>query len=210
MEVDMSRVIVLLAFVVMSASTCSGTANDVKDQPQATGSGVANPKAPKPSKRKPELPKKLFEGKVVLLEEAFKRRDIAAFDEMKKQAVLETTDGRLIPIIADWRGRAFFQDKRLRNRRVQLVGFQPEGMPYLKVLIIYTFDKKQTRQYTDYWCDICSIPTYEIKPCDCCQMPIRLRYQPQELPDYLKKRIPQKTKSKSVKETAKPRTIPNK
>jgi len=27
---------------------------------------------------------------------------------------------------------------------------------------------------------------YEIKPCDCCQDPIRIRYQKQALPDYIK------------------------
>ena len=46
---------------------------------------------------------------------------------------------------------------------------------------VYTFDDKGRRHYTDYWCDICSIPMYEIKPCDCCQEEIRLRSEPQEL-----------------------------
>ena len=52
--------------------------------------------------------------------------------------------------------------------------------------MVFTFDDKGVRQYTDYWCDICSIPMYEIKPCDCCQGEIRLRFQPQELPDFVR------------------------
>jgi hypothetical protein len=127
----------------------------------------------------------VFSGKVVLLQEALKRRGIKAFNEMKGQVALETTTGELIPIISDWRGRAFFQDKRLRDRKVDLVGYRRPGLPYLQVLMVFTYDKKGVRQYTDYWCDICSIPMYEAKPCDCCQDDTRLRFQPRGLPDYL-------------------------
>ena len=110
---------------------------------------------------------------------------VDAFNEFEKQVVLEMPSGELIPIVPNWRGRAFYQDKRLRNRKVELVGRQRKGIPYLQVLTIFTFDKQGVRQYTDYWCDLCSIPMYEIKPCDCCQDQIRIRFQPRELPDYL-------------------------
>jgi hypothetical protein len=136
----------------------------------------------KPESASAERGKKLYSGKVVDAQAALKKRGIKAFDELKGQVVLETTDGRLLPIIPDWRGRAFFQDERLRNRPVDLIGFQKPGVPYLQVLVVYTFDEQGIREYTDYWCDICSIPMYEIKPCDCCQGDIRLRFQPQELP----------------------------
>ncbi|MGE0378990.1 MAG: hypothetical protein AB7Q45_26615 [Planctomycetaceae bacterium] len=129
--------------------------------------------------------RELFTGRVVLLEEALKRRGLHVAAEMAGQAVLETEHGELVPLLADWRGRAFFQDERLRNREVELVGSRRPGMPYLNVLMVYTFDKDGTRQYTDYWCDICSIPMYEIQPCDCCQGDIRLRFQPQNLPEEL-------------------------
>jgi len=127
-------------------------------------------------------PKKLFKGKVVKAHEALKRRGVKAYpEELKDQVVLETKD-ELIPILPDWRGRAFYQDERLRDREVELIGFRRAGLPYLNVLSVYTFDSKGRRQYTDYWCDICSIPMYELKPCDCCQEEIRLRFEPQELP----------------------------
>ena len=54
------------------------------------------------------------------------------------------------------------------------------------MLMVFTFDKRGIRQYTDYWCEICSIPMYEIKPCDCCQAEIDLRFQPRDLPLYLR------------------------
>lgn len=129
--------------------------------------------------------KKLFRGRVVLLRDALQQRGIASTEEFKGQVVLETPEGKLIPIVPDWRGRAFYQDERLRHRKVELVGHRQEGVPYLQVLMIFTFDEQGQRQYTDYWCDICSIPMYEIKPCDCCQGDIRLRYQHRNLPDYL-------------------------
>lgn len=133
-----------------------------------------------------ETKKELFSGKVVLLQEALKRRGVKAFDEFKAQAVLETDAGELIPIVPDWRGRAFFQDERLRDRQVDLVATRQKAAPYLQVLMIFVFDEKGIRHYMDYWCDVCSIPMYEIKPCDCCQADIRLRLQRQELPSFVK------------------------
>lgn len=155
----------------------------------AVASAFAAEPAAKAKTRTP-LKQQLFSGKVVLLQEALKKRGIKSFDEMKGQVALETTAGELIPIISDWRGRAFFQDKRLRDRKVDLVGYRRKAVPYLQVLMVFTYDKKGVRQYTDYWCDVCSIPMYEIKPCDCCQDDIRLRFQPKSLPDYLDKMPP--------------------
>ncbi|MDZ4686519.1 MAG: hypothetical protein SH850_15730 [Planctomycetaceae bacterium] len=136
----------------------------------------------------PSPPKKLYRGKVVPISDVLKQRDVKAYpEELKGQVALETADGELLPILPDWRGRAFYQDERLRKRDVELIGFRRPSLPYLQVLTIYTFDDKGQRQYTDYWCDICAIPMYEIKPCDCCQQDIRLRFTPQELPADLAK-----------------------
>lgn len=139
------------------------------------------------AKNKDDSAKELFSGKVVILQDALKRRGVKSFDEFKTQVALETDSGELIPIVPDWRGRAFYQDERLRDRRVDLVGTRRKAAPYLQVLMIFVFDDAGTRQYMDYWCDICSIPMYEIKPCDCCQADVRFRTQPQELPSFVKK-----------------------
>ena len=156
------------------------------DKPDSTTTSSANDKVT--AKDKDETPKELFSGKVALLQETLKRRGVKAADEFKAQAVLETDSGELIPIVPDWRGRAFFQDERLRDRKVDLVGSRQKAAPYLQVQMVFVFDDKGTRQYMDYWCDICSIAMYELKPCDCCQEEIRLRFQPQELPKFVKKK----------------------
>ena len=144
--------------------------------------------------RKLEKPvKKLFRGKVHLLKDVLDQLGIESRPEAAKQVVLVTDENRMFPLLSDWRGRAFYQDKKLRDRTVELVCQQYKDIPYLQVLMIYTFNKQGERQYTDYWCDICAIPMYEIKPCDCCQGPIELRFQVQDLPSFVKKSLKQKS-----------------
>jgi hypothetical protein len=158
------------------------------------------PAAPQPGPTpEKDVAKELFSGRVVFLPEALARRGIKCSDEMRGQVVLETPTGEIWPIVADARGRAFFQDERLRNRPVDLIARHHPGVPYLQVLVVYTFDEKGVRQFTDYWCDICSIPMYELKDCDCCQGPIRLRFQPQELPSFLKPPAQEKKPSPATK-----------
>ena len=155
-------------------------------------------KTVRPQQPPTSIKKQLFSGQVVMLREALKRKGVQSTTEFDKLVVLETHDGELIPIVPDWRGRAFYQDKRLRKRPVQLVGYRRKGIPYLQVLMIFTLDHNKTpnprpgkrqakpiRHYFDYWCDICSIPMYEIKRCECCQGPIRMRYQQKGLPSYI-------------------------
>lgn len=181
----------LLAVVLIGCGLfCAAVAQDAKsDKVPAEGAAESNAASPEKSGDKADtdadVPRRLYRGKVVLAQEALKKRGVKVADEMKSQAVLETLDGDLIPIAADWRGRAFFQDKRLRDRRVDLVGYQRPGIPWLQVLIVYVVNEKGEREVMDYWCDICAIPMYEIKDCECCQGPIRLRLLPGKLPNYL-------------------------
>ena len=177
------RFLIALLFTA-GAAVCPPLAPAEEENP-------ANGAATKPDAEPASQPddgsnKELFRGQVVMLRDALAGRGIASRSELDGQVVLETPDGELIPLVPDWRGRAFFQDERLRNRKVELVGSRKPGVPYLQVLMIFTFDEEGRRQYTDYWCDICSIPMYEIKPCDCCQGDVRLRFQPGDLPDYVK------------------------
>jgi hypothetical protein len=168
----------LIALGLLAAALSLGHAAD--DPPPA---GDGKPSAAKTSPDSP--PPELFAGKVVYLKDALERRQIETADETAQHVVLETESGELIPILADWRGRAFYQDQRLRDRRVELIGFRHPGVPYLSVLSIYGFDDQGQRNYMDYWCDICGIAMYEIQDCECCQGPIELRFQRQELPDYI-------------------------
>jgi len=174
-----------LALCWLSVSPCaqSGAGDQAPSKPAPESSAETKDV---PSEKSAEPAKELVSGKVVFLLEALKRRGIKATSEMEGQVVLETATGELWPLISDWRGRAFFQDEHLRNRPVDLVVRRHKGVPYLQILMVFTFNEQGERQYTDYWCDICSIPMYEIKDCDCCRGPIRLRFQKQDLPSYLK------------------------
>ena len=157
------------------------------------GSGLLSAAPPTPSVTTPasvhdETPtpavkKLLYRGQVVRMHDGLQQLGVKSYpEELREQVALLTPEKTLLPILPDWRGRAFYQDERLRGRSVELVGYQRPGVPYLQVLAIYAFDSDKKRQFVDYWCDICSIPMYEIKPCDCCQQDIRLRFQPQDLP----------------------------
>lgn len=167
------------------------------DEPKDAAKPQSSAKKSEPSTIEPEATgkdasddsfKEVVSGKVVMLADALKRRGIKNYpEESKGQVVLETEAGELIPIVSDWRGRAFYQDERLRDREVDLVVRRRPGVPWVQVLSIYTFDEQKVRNITDYWCDICAIPMYEIKECDCCQGPIRLRFRPQELPTDIPK-----------------------
>jgi hypothetical protein len=176
----------VLATSVQAAET-KATSNKETKQPAARPDAVAASKSKDATADRSS--QELFRGKVVLVREALTRRKIEAREEFDKLVALETDSGELIPIVPDWRGRAFYQDEHLRNRRVELVGKRAKGVPYLQVLMVFTFDEHGVRQYTDYYCDTCGFAIYEIKPCECCQGPVHLRFQPRDLPDYIKARI---------------------
>lgn len=88
--------------------------------------------------------------------------------------VLETPDGLLYPVIEDIRGRAFRADKRLRGKQLDLLVRQHEGSPMVQVVRVLEIDKTGTYEL-DYWCEICAIAMFELKVCDCCQGPVKLR-----------------------------------
>lgn len=173
------RFALIAALLIATALTIGRAADDPPPETPGTSPAAASlPASPPPE---------LFVGKVVLLKDALERRKIETAEETAVHVVLETDAGDLIPILADWRGRALYQDGRLRDRDVELIGFRHPGVPYLSVLSIYAFDDQGERSYTDYWCDICGIAMYEIQDCECCQGPIELRLQRQDLPEYIKR-----------------------
>ncbi len=115
-------------------------------------------------------------GKVVYLAEALERRfGVQSVPEAKdRMLALESADGALYPIVEDIRGRSFRIDKRLRGIDVELYVRQYDKSPMIQVIRVYA-QKKDGKFELDYWCDICAIAMFELKPCDCCQGPIELR-----------------------------------
>ncbi len=127
----------------------------------------------------PEKPKQeniVEQGRVVWLGEALARRyGINSVPEAEKRILaLETDDGRLLPLVEDVRGRAFRRDARLRAMKVELLARRFEHTPLLQIIRVVELQNGK-RYEIDYWCDICAIAMYELKPCDCCQGPIELR-----------------------------------
>ncbi len=129
----------------------------------------------------PQQPTKKFEvltlrGRVVWLAEAMARRHgVKTVPEAAKRVLaLETPDGKLFPLAEDIRGRGFRRDERLRKVDVELLVRRYRGAPVIQVIRAFELTKKGKFEL-DYWCEICSIAMFELKPCDCCQGEIELR-----------------------------------
>ncbi len=91
---------------------------------------------------------------------------------------LETQDGELIPIVEDSRGVAFRKDERLRRLNdIELLVRRYRGSPMVQIVRMYSWENDK-RYELDYWCEICAIALFDLRPCDCCQGPIELRRRP--------------------------------
>ncbi len=119
------------------------------------------------------------QGRVAFLGDVLQRRfGVQTVREARERVlVLETTDGKLMPIVEDLRGRSFRKDPRLREMDVQLDARQYDGSQLLQVLRICEI-KEERKFEVDYWCDVCAIVMFEDGPCDCCQDHNRLRKRP--------------------------------
>ena len=137
----------------------------------AAGNAVRGDKSAEPPEKRETV-----RGRVVWLAEAMKRLHGVATDDDAAHAViaLETAEKRLIPLLKDARGRGFHLDPRLLKFDYELELKRFPGVPMAQVIRVCTL-KNGKRYELDYWCDICAIPMYELKECECCQGPIRLR-----------------------------------
>jgi len=115
-------------------------------------------------------------GKIAWLSEALARRHGVRLDAdaAESQTVLETAAGELIPLMKEDRGRGFWKDARLRGREVELFVRRYEGAPHVQVLRVFSLQSGKKYEI-DYWCDVCAIQMFELKACECCQGPTRLR-----------------------------------
>lgn len=115
-------------------------------------------------------------GRVVYLAEALERlHGVKALPESRTNTLaLESPDGTLVPLVEDKIGHSFRLDERLLGKPLELLVRQFPGSPAVQVIRIHTLEGEK-KFLVDYWCDICSIPMYELKPCDCCQGDVRLR-----------------------------------
>ena len=128
---------------------------------------------------KPAYTTRVLRGRVVWLAAALARRfNIVQVPEAaRKSLAIETRDGSLIPLAEDVRGRGFRRDKRLRAMNLELMVRIYDRSPVAQIVRVYSVEKKGKFE-VDYWCDICAIAMYELKPCECCQADIELRKRP--------------------------------
>jgi hypothetical protein len=115
-------------------------------------------------------------GRVVWLGDALKRQfGISMVPEaIERSLALQTTDGHVLPLLEDLRGRSFRTDERLREKPVELLVRRYERHPLLQVIRVYEVEGDQLFE-VDYWCDVCSIVMFEQGVCACCQDDNRLR-----------------------------------
>lgn len=115
-------------------------------------------------------------GRVVYTAEAMNRLHGARSvpEAAERQLALQTTAGRLHPLLEDVRGRAFRVDERLRRMNVELLVRRYEGSPIVQVMNVYEI-APDGKFEIDYWCEICAIAMFELKTCECCQGEIELR-----------------------------------
>lgn len=160
--------------------TCAtGLAVAVRAEPPAPKADPG-PKAP-PGKAKEKVPPlETFvdvapRGKVFPLSEVLARRfEIESDAEAAQTLVLETAGGELYTLVKERRSRGFWNDASLRGIEVELPGRLFKKTSVLQVIRVYTFKDGKKYEF-DYWCDICAIPMYEPKECECCQGPTRSR-----------------------------------
>ena len=134
------------------------------------------PPPQKPSATKDTYTSATLRGRVVWMADAMARRHgVKVVAEARDRVLaLETADGQLLPILEDVRGRAFREDTRLMGIDLELLVRQHRGSPMLQVIGVSAIEKGDKFEI-DYWCEVCSIAMYELKPCECCQGETELR-----------------------------------
>lgn len=161
----------------------SQTQSQGTDQAQSAASEPARPDAPGPANdalsaddAAPKFTVESLRGRVVWMAEAMQRlHEVSCDDDVAQSLVaLETESGELFGLVKDVRGRAFHLDSRLRDIDVELLVRRYPQAPLVKIIRVYSL--RDGKKYElDYWCDICAIQMFHLKPCECCQGQIRIR-----------------------------------
>lgn len=159
-----AAILLLGGFLVCSTAWADEPTPDTQSPPVAR------------NRASPKHTTKSLRGRVVWLAEALARlHGVKTVPEAADRVLaLETPEGRLVPLIEDKRGHSFRLDERLRDIDVELLVRQYEGSPQIQVIQIFAL-KDDGKYELDYWCEICAIAMFELKPCDCCQADIELR-----------------------------------
>ena len=95
-------------------------------------------------------------------------------DAAEHWLALVAEDGKVYPLVKDDASRMFFKDKTLLNRPMRLTGRVVGDTSLLQIVTVQSVIKGKLHDVY-YWCDICSIRTYEPGNCPCCGDPVVLK-----------------------------------
>ena len=129
-------------------------------------------------RQQPEIKTAGYKGKVVPRAGVLDKQGVKLdADAAEHWLALVTEDGKVYPLVKDDGSRMFFKDKSLLNRPMLLTARLVSQPQMLQVVKVQSYVKGELRDVF-YWCDICSIRTYEPGPCSCCGAPLDLHEDP--------------------------------
>ena len=119
-----------------------------------------------------------FTGKVVpLVDILAKSKTQIDADVASSTLVLQTDDGKLLPLLKDSGSRMFFKDAKLLNRPMRLTARKVPNSDILQVINVHSVVQGKLHEVY-YWCDICTIRRAEAGDCECCGAPLEPREEP--------------------------------
>jgi hypothetical protein len=118
-----------------------------------------------------------FKGIVMPLDKLLAKQDIKVDPDAAGIMVLQSDDGKVYPLVKDAGSRMFYKDSRLLNRPMRLTARPVAHGALLQVINVHSYVKGQLCDVY-YWCDICTIRSFEKGICDCCGGLTELREVP--------------------------------
>jgi hypothetical protein len=123
----------------------------------------------------------VYRGQVLPLAEVLKKENI----ELDKDAeptslVVQSEDGKLIPLVKDGGSRLFYQDTRLLRRPMEIQGRLVAKGTMLQALRVVSLKNGKPHEIY-YWCDVCAIRRDAQNVggiCDCCGGKMELKEVP--------------------------------
>jgi hypothetical protein len=100
-------------------------------------------------------------------------------DAAEQWLALVADDGKVYPLVKDDGSRMFFKDAKLLDRPMRLTAHLVPELRVLQVVSVQSVIKGKLHEVY-YWCDVCSIRTYEAGKCACCGAPVELKEVPVE------------------------------
>jgi hypothetical protein len=130
------------------------------------------------AEQQPAFKTQYFNGKVVPLSAVLEKQGAKLdADAAAHWMALVGDDGKIYPLIKDDGSRMFFKDKTLLNRPMRLTARLLPESNLLQVVSVHSYVKGKLHEMY-YWCDTCSIRSYELGDCGCCGAIMVLREEP--------------------------------